>query len=319
MTAIHFLAGDWGTTKLNLTLFQDSDGGARAVKDVQGPGIKSIRDFETTFVELVGRLWAGDEPITAYLSGMIGSSIGWKEAPYASCPVDADVLNTLAIDFRVHDRLRVVITPGARCINTFGYPDVMRGEEIQIFGALKETGASAEPHILCLPGTHAKWVLVKDDKILRFETSLQGELFDVIDKHTILTAHAPQELKEEEAPGPGFEKAIQLLRAQPLLTISQALFATRSLTLSGDLAAEHTRDFLSGLSIGADIRDIATRLLKEHSVYAPIAVIGAPALTRRYKFAFDLFDLRANEIDGAKAANDGLCQFRAQRIDVDDD
>ena len=62
-------------------------------------------------------------------------------------------------------------------------PDVIRGEETQIFGAL---GNGSDNGQFILPGTHSKWALVENGQIVWFTTFMTGELFAVLCNHSIL-------------------------------------------------------------------------------------------------------------------------------------
>ena len=312
MAQTHFLAGDWGTSRLRLTLFADDGRGPRSIETRHGPGVKDTEDFEAVFVALADSLWPGKDTISAYLAGMAGSNIGWRETAYAPCPVSADALMEHGVELNVRDKYRVFIAPGATCMNFFGCRDVMRGEETQIIGMLGDSAIGSGRRLLCLPGTHAKWALVENGALLRFETSLQGELFDVLSRHTILTKGA-EPSSRPPAVTDAFERAVVLLRDQPQLTLSQSLFMTRSLCLFEELKKEEARDFLSGLTIAADARDVPPRFLEHDGIELPIILVGDPALTRLYARALQLCGYDAAEHDGAGAVARGLDIFRHKR------
>ena len=61
----------------------------------------------------------------------------------------------------------------------------MRGEETQLLG-VTEPGFTG---LVCIPGTHSKWIRIEDGRIVEFSTYMTGELFSVIAQHSIL-AHA---------------------------------------------------------------------------------------------------------------------------------
>lgn len=311
MTKTHYLAGDWGTSRLRLALYA-TDSVSRIIRFGEGPGVKQTEDFEAVFVETANRLWPQDEPICAYMAGMVGANIGWRETPYAPCPVSAQSLTRHGVEFRIGNKFNIFIAPGASCVNYFGCHDVMRGEETQIIGVLRNSAPASGRRLICLPGTHTKWALVEDANLLRFETSLQGELFEVLDRHTILTKGFRAERSDEQA-ARTFDRAVILMRDQPEMSLSQALFMTRSLSLLGDLSPGEGRDFLSGLIIGADARDIPARFFRNDRIAPPVMLVGDPALTRLYARAFDHFDIAATEHDGGEAVTGGLNFFREQK------
>src|ERR1043165_9554600 len=143
---------DWGTTSCRAYLI--GAGGAVLHRQRDGPGIlKADGHFGPWLDSMIGGWIAAHGAAPVILSGMIGSRQGWKEAPYAKCPAGADdIVQALArIPWGVLD---IVLVPGLSTEND-GMPDVMRGEETQIFGALALSGAS--DGLFLLPGTHSKW------------------------------------------------------------------------------------------------------------------------------------------------------------------
>src|SRR5262249_39761769 len=135
---------------------------------------------------LIGE-WLGTYgPLPLVLCGMAGSRNGWKEAAYIPCPAGSDALRASLLRF--HDgELAVSIVPGGSCTNRLGAPDVMRGEETQIAGALALRPDLAEGrHLLCLPGTHTKWAYVENGRLSDFLTAMTGELFALLRDHSML-------------------------------------------------------------------------------------------------------------------------------------
>ena len=118
---------------------------------------------------------------------MVGSSFGWVEAPYVACPARARADRGKACvamrDGRVH------IVPGLSCRNRLDAPDVLRGEETQILGALAGDSGARRGTLLCLPGTHTKWVLLEDGHGARNSSPPStGELFALLKRHSVLVA-----------------------------------------------------------------------------------------------------------------------------------
>src|SRR5262249_54043851 len=131
---------------------------------------------------MIGGWIASHGVVPIILSGMIGSRQGWREAPYARCPAGADDLVEALVRFE-HDGLALALVPGLSAENT-GMPDVMRGEETQIFGALALSGR--DDGLFLLPGTHSKWANVSARRIMSFRTFMTGEVFGALKDHTIL-------------------------------------------------------------------------------------------------------------------------------------
>src|SRR4051794_32763803 len=164
---------DWGTTSCRAYLI----GAQGVLARNQGPGILRIEGdaFGPWFDSMAGGWIARNGVLPIVLSGMIGSRQGWKEAPYAPCPAGADeIVKGLA---RInHDGLAIVLVPGLSTEND-AMPDVMRGEETQILGALALSGKSEG--LFLLPGTHSKWAAVNAGRIMSFRTFMTGEMFGV--------------------------------------------------------------------------------------------------------------------------------------------
>ena len=65
----------------------------------------------------------------------------------------------------------------------------MRGEETQLIGLIKLLALSGHPmpDARCIfPGTHSKHLHIQQGTLIRFDTYMTGELFDVMRRHSIL-------------------------------------------------------------------------------------------------------------------------------------
>jgi 2-dehydro-3-deoxygalactonokinase len=260
------VALDWGTSALRAWLLGDA--GAVLAEKSAPLGILKIPngDFAAVFREVCGDWLAPSRPAIA--SGMIGSRQGWVEAPYAPCPAGFEAL-ARGLAWTEAGGTRLAIVPGVTCVDANGVPDVMRGEETQVFGAL-----DAVEGVCVLPGTHSKWVTVAGGRIGSFATYMTGELFAVLREHSILgrlmsvdAAHAPAAFRRGWEAGLAGDDALL-----------HRLFGTRTLGLFGRLAPEAAPSYLSGLLIGNEVR-AATRGLAGSTV----TVIGDPVLCERYR------------------------------------
>jgi 2-dehydro-3-deoxygalactonokinase len=202
---------------------------------------------------------------------MVGSRQGWIEAPYANCPAGlAEIAAATVIAPSVALRC-VRIAPGVSVRDARGAPDVMRGEETQIFGALRASGAPEG--LFVLPGTHSKWARVEDGRIVGFETFMTGEVFAVLKEHSVLgRMMAPREGGANGGFDLGLEAAAALKLPGDLL---HAIFMTRTFGLFNQVEPGELAEYLSGLLIGAEI------LAGARGAEAA-TVIGAPALADRY-------------------------------------
>ena len=137
----------------------------------------TTRDFEGALLELCGPwlMVRTDTPIVA--AGMIGSRQGWVEVPYVECPAGLSRARRQLTPIDIGQAAQLWIVPGVSMTGNDGVPDVMRGEETQIFGALTVVEAPAGVGgLFVLPGTHSKWVRVEDGRIVWFKTFMTGEL-----------------------------------------------------------------------------------------------------------------------------------------------
>ena len=302
MSGGSFVAGDWGTTHLRLFLCDDS---GKVLDSVTGPGA-AAGDFARVFDSLVARWAPSGQALTAVLSGMVGSSIGWVQAPYLPCPARPQDIAAACVSVR-DDRTRIV--PGLSCRNRFDAPDVMRGEETQILGALE-----LQPHLrqgrrlLCLPGTHTKWVLLNEGVINDFLTAPTGELFMLLrDRSVLVREPGPTDGSTSTA----FERALVEFERFASTQVLHRLFECRSRTLAGDLESHEAAAFLSGLLIASDIAGAL-------NVFAPslesraIHLIGDPQLAGLYAQGIARQDYQVSTTDGVLAAVAGLSNVRAQ-------
>jgi 2-dehydro-3-deoxygalactonokinase len=162
-----FIAGDWGTSRLRLYL---CDASGHVLARAEGEGA-AAPDHAARFTVAVAGWDKAHGKLPALLGGMVGSTVGWKEVPYLSCPARPEALAAAALRFE-HEGRAFAIIPGLKCVNRTGAPDVMRGEEVQILGALNLHPQLARGrHIFCMPGTHAKWVAVEEGAVTEFQTA----------------------------------------------------------------------------------------------------------------------------------------------------
>lgn len=296
MTA-RFIGGDWGTSRLRLFL---CDGQGAVLARQGGPGIAETGGRAAEIFASLTKDW--DVGLPAVLSGMVGSTIGWREAPYRACPAAPAAIAQGALRFAFEGR-QIAIAPGLSCTNASGLFDVMRGEETQLLGALRlKPELARRRRLFCLPGTHAKWALLQDGAVIRFQTALSGELFALLSQHSVLARGAGA----ANPAHPAF--AAGLATARDPAGLLHLLFSTRSRQLSGEIAKEEAASYLSGLIIGAEV-DAALRL------FAPqgdIALVCTPALAALYEAVLKTHGLAAFAIDGDDAVLAGQAALHAQ-------
>src|SRR5271170_5197192 len=178
-----FIAGDWGTSHLRLNL---CDRLGNVLESKKGLGVGAVAgDVAGAFFSQI-ESWNQFGLLPAFLCGMVGSTIGWREVRYLPCPIKPELIAAGTTRFEANGRT-IVIAPGLSCRNRLQAPDVMRGEETQILGALRLSPQLSEGrHVLCMPGTHTKWVSLKDGAIEHFLTAISGEMYDILFHHSVL-------------------------------------------------------------------------------------------------------------------------------------
>ncbi len=278
---------DWGTSSFRAFRLT-REGGIRDRKT--GPrGILAVADgrFADTLREEIGPwLAAGERHVL--LSGMVGSRQGWMEAPYLPCPAGPDKIAAALVDVPF-DWGQVKIVPGLSGEDTAGVPELMRGEETQLAGALAMMGADGWA---CLPGTHCKWARVENRQITTFLTYLTGETFAALRGHTILA----RMMRDGDTEPAAFDAGVT--RSGQAGGILHHLFGVRSLGLTGRLGDSAAASYLSGLLIGHEVRSAVADVPKRTLVH----VIGAPELTALYARAIEVCGGMAERLNGEAAA-----------------
>jgi 2-dehydro-3-deoxygalactonokinase len=187
--------------------------------------------------------------------------------------------------------------PGLSCTNASGLFDVMRGEETQLLGALRLQPRFAKGrHLFCLPGTHAKWVLVEDGAVIRFQTALSGELFALLSQHSVLARGAGDVSPDHAAFAAG------AAAARDEAGLLHLLFSTRSRQLSGEIAQEEAASYLSGLIVGTEI----AAALRLFAPQGQVVLVCTPALAALYGAVLARHDLGTTVLDGDDAVLAGL-------------
>ena len=249
--------------------------------------------FAQVFECEIGAWLAEQRGLPVIASGMITSRQGWVEVPYVPCPAGS---NEIARALRRHDAGsgRIIhFVPGLSIVGADGVPDVIRGEETQIIG---EVGAASGCRLLVLPGTHSKWALVEDGRIVWFATFMTGEVFGLLKEHSILGRLMAGEADE----APAFRRGLAYARAKRGGLLKR-LFSARTLALFDQLPARSVASYLSGLLIGTEVRE-ALECLEQAPAEQEIAVIGSSDLTERYLTAIEKAGLRGRRADADTGA-----------------
>ena len=306
--APNFVIADWGTS--NLRIYRVDESGKVLDSRASGQGILHIQNRQfAAALEALCMDWrdqAGQQAIL--MAGMIGSRQGWREAPYARCPVRLADLAGLCVTLAGPHGWPVQIAPGVSMQRLLpGEPalpqaDVMRGEEVQVFGAAELIGLHDD--IICLPGTHSKWVWLRDGAIAEFATFLSGELYAVLCQHTILGRLIPEHATDNTK---AFDRGLAVAwRSSGVLS---ALFSARADCLLELIEPSWVPSYLSGLLIGAELAELGPRLPPGASV----VLIGSDNLIPWYQRALQQQGHPARTVSAREASIAGLLALN--RID----
>lgn len=318
-----FMVMDWGSTNIRAFGFAD---GKLIYQKRSDQGVSKVQgqDCVKVFADLTHDFFSAYGSAPAVLSGMVGSINGWSEAAYLSCPIELAAIKQHLHVVNVQHSLdsyakssnhapssncaahatyiapsSIHIVPGLS-INSAGNSNVMRGEETQLLGALNLMQTQGKELSLCImPGTHSKWVHLEQGVVRDFRTVMTGELLSVLLKHSLLGM--PPAEKDEESAQVFTHGLEQGLYDNTLLV---RLFEVRGAMLLNKLRREHVKEFLSGLLIGSEVREMLEILgsKPEH-----VVLIANNMLNERYAQALSMMNIESSCLEGEQAFLAGIC------------
>lgn len=290
-------AVDWGTSHLRVWTLDGtgkenachrSDRGMRTVaRDEFASVLKA--EMQTLHVD-------ADTPVI--MCGMVGSRQGWQEAPYNKmpCRIDAIAANAVRISGVVRD---IRILPGIASFNATK-PDVMRSEETQLLGLYDMLGEELSG-LVCMPGSHAKWVRIENGLVMDFATSMSGELFAALSASSVLQHSLKNAAKKVDPMSDVYASAVRNSLAEPA-TILTRLFAARPQSLLNQLSDDDAAAHISGTIIGQDIAGAIARFAPVHAT----TLVGSGHLGALYTQALQIAGLQSKMVDGDELAILGL-------------
>ncbi|GAB5430808.1 MAG: 2-dehydro-3-deoxygalactonokinase [Epibacterium sp.] len=296
-TSVDWVAADWGTSHLRLWPMGTDGVPLERIDSDQGMSRLTADGYEQVLLDLLAPYLAAETALDVICCGMVGSRQGWREAPYAASPCAPPSFDTATLVQTDDPRLRVHVLSG---VKQLAPADVMRGEETQIAGVLV-----ADPGfdgVVCLPGTHTKWVSLKDGAITGFSTFLSGELFQLISAQSVLR-HTLAGAGWDQA---AFESGCQQGAARPE-SLANALFGLRAGALLEGLDPVAARARASGYLLGMEVE-----AMREDWQGRPVAMVGENEIAQAYATALRLQGASVEILDAQDITLAGLCAARAQ-------
>ncbi|MBV2358355.1 2-dehydro-3-deoxygalactonokinase [Thalassococcus sp. CAU 1522] len=293
-----WIAVDWGTSSLRVWLMDAQGGVIRRHDSDQGMSRLGRADYEPALLDLVGDALPDGTSVPVLVCGMAGSRQGWAEAAYAATPCKPPALSQATRVTTADPRLDVRILPG---IKQDRPADVMRGEESQIAGVF-----ARHPDfdgVVCLPGTHCKWVQVSAGEVVSFRTFMTGEIFALLSRHSVLR-HSVDDGWDDDA----FAESVAHALSRPA-GLAADLFTLRAEGLLHGLSPANAHARLSGLLIGLELAGARPYWLGQQ-----VMVVGATGIARAYSNALAAQGLSPLQTDAEDITLAGLtAAFTAHR------
>lgn len=295
---IDFLIVDWGTT--NFRAFAIDNENEVHAKIELPMGLKQISngEFAKGLEQALASWMTNFQKLPIYMAGMVGSSNGWVNVPYVNTPTSVRNLAEKTYKFTMPWGAETYIVPGVCHQTESGEFDVMRGEEVQIFGLINKLNNHS--FSVVLPGTHSKHVVIQDDELTAFDSYMTGELFSVIREHTIIGKDLPQQTQSESV----FIKGV--LSGMNGGVTSQ-IFKARTGKIFDQIKDTEVDNFLSGILIGSEMKELNFK-----SIY----LVGNEKLCNRYQLACHSIGKSCQFYSGDECFIDGMLLIK-QEIEND--
>jgi 2-dehydro-3-deoxygalactonokinase len=301
---------DWGGSNFRAFLLDDAGKPLDVIRSNQGMLSLSKEQFEPVFITQL-QPWLTEHSLPIVMAGMVGSAQGWQDAGYVPCPANLSSL-TADMTFVANSRgFKIAIVPGVKGLSHIGQIDVMRGEEVQIIGAISLLQQQAQACVaadktsllMCLPGTHSKWANVnieREPSIVSFSTYMTGELFNVLEEFSLLGKPYRDNKQAVDSHLSAFDLGVKSSFTHA--SLSHTLFSARTNMLSGKISALEVRSYLSGLLIGAEIAD-----MQGHTPnLSDVCLVGSQSLCELYQRACHSLAIKVSIIDSDSASCSGM-------------
>ncbi len=293
---MNWVAIDWGTTNVRFWLMSKEGKILSSKTSSMGMNIIQRDQYEAHILATIEEWFKPSDMKRIIACGMIGAANGWVEAMYQKTPCQPVSIEKIIEVPTMSPDLEVRIIPGIA--NYSPNYDVMRGEETQICGFLADN--SDFEGVLCLPGTHTKWVEIKSGNVEGFRTFMTGELFDVLGKASILRHSVNTNTWDDNE----FVSSVETSLARPE-EISSRLFSIRAESLIGNLKPKMATSRLAGLLTGLELAGS-----KNYWGMKNIVIIGSGKLADNYLKALKLKRINSRLVDSVTCTVNGLIKTR---------
>jgi 2-dehydro-3-deoxygalactonokinase len=265
---------DWGLSSLRCRLL-GHDGTIIASRQ-SGNGVRAVehRNFSGALLNEIGAWIEAHPSCPVLLSGMIGSRLGWVEAPYVACPAGLAEIGQALLPLEAPGVRQAFIVPGMK-LETPARADIMRGEECEVLGCLADPSSRASLYVA--PGTHSKWIAVQGDRIVSFTTMMTGELFALLSGPSSLAEMVSATSNDDASFLTGLNLARQAAAKGGILPL---LFTIRADGVLGRRSPSQSRSLLSGMLIGSELAFALSR----HEA-SDLLIVGDDRLADRYQQA----------------------------------
>jgi len=274
---------DWGTT--NFRAYKYDLRTSRVINKIENnKGILNLKK-KSEFLHILNKTLiklALSKKQFILMAGMVGSKKGLYDVPYAQIPANLNNLSKKIIMKSIQG-IQVNIIPGL-VIKDKNYYDVLRGEETIAIGAIEKLKIKKDFY-LCCPGTHSKWLMIKNNIINSFATYMTGDLYSAISSNTILS----QSLKEKSDKFSiiFFKKGLQFIKKNN--SITNIIFKIRTMDLFNQNKSFERKSFLSGLIIGLEMNEATEKIKLSKS---RIVLIASGPLTKLYEVSLKFYKIR---------------------------
>lgn len=242
--------------------------------------IKAIKDALFEVLERANII--SYQNIFIVASGMITSNIGLFEVPHLIAPIDLQQLANSMVQKVIPEIIDhpIWFIPGIKNnvspvdINNCEMMDMMRGEEVELFGLLSLLNLCG-PALIILPGSHSKFIQINEEnQITTCSTTLAGELLDIITQRTILASSLDHQFATYIEP----EYLIKGSYYADQVGIARGCFSLRVMDLFGHITINKKANFLLGCILFSDLLAIKNSIALNFHPQNKIIICGKKIL-----------------------------------------